>query len=50
MGRYGASGAANKASLMLKRLIRHLTGSGATAGRLAPEPEPSMPQALALMR
>ncbi len=37
---------------MLKRLIRHLTGSGASAGSLAaePAPEPSLSQALALMR
>ena len=37
---------------MLKRLIRHLVGSGVPAGSLAPEPESesSLPQALALMR
>jgi len=37
---------------MLKRLIRHLVGSGVPAGSLVPqpEPEPTLPQALALMR
>jgi predicted O-linked N-acetylglucosamine transferase (SPINDLY family) len=37
---------------MLKRLIRHLIGSGVSAGSLVSEPEPesSLPQALALMR